>query len=406
MTKSILSRRNFLAAAAAAVSLGALRPAWAQPSRKLVLGHIGVGQFGKAILAESPHDTLALCDVDAGHLQAAAVHGAPGLRLYSDYRELLKQSGLDGVVIATPDHWHVVQAIHACEAGLPVLLAAPAVHRPGEIQPLLDAVARSGVPVHVIHPAATAWREHALEPVAATQAMVQAAPNPTGGDPGAIGAPPAELDWDAWLGPAPYRPYNPGYAHEHYRWMRDLGGGRLALEGVHAFAALLTAWQVASPLVVRATAQGTPHSGGLWDCPATVSATLDITSAGRVIGWEQRSEQAACAVSLGDDTARMTIQAVDTAPVWQCTGAACPEGLPSASPGLALLRWTEAIINRDAGTENLLIGCRAAALAHVTNLAQQLGRPLTWHEEDGRFEQDAQANRLLLTPGWSAWTSV
>jgi predicted dehydrogenase len=405
-TKPTLSRRAFLAAAASAVPWSALRSARADTGRKLALGHIGTGRFGTALLAASPHDAVAICDVDADHRNAAAVHAAPGLRLYSDYRELLKQNGLDGVVIATPDHWHVVQAIHACEAGLPVLLAAPAVHRLGEIQPLLDAAARGGVPVHVVHPAAAAWQALALDPLTATQATMHAAPNPGGGNPAAAGAPPATLDWNAWLGPAPYRPYNPDYAHASFRWMRDLGGGRLAEEGVHAFAALLAAWQIDTPLTVRATAQGSPQASGLWDCPATLLAQLELPAAGRSFTWEQRIGQASCDVSFGEEAARTTIQSVDTDPVWRCEGAGCPETSPAVTPGQAMRDWTDAILARDYRPDNLLLGCRAAAMVQVALLAHHLGRTLTWQEATGRFEEDPQANRMLLNPGWSAWISV
>src|SRR5690606_36222897 len=110
-------------------------------------------------------------------------------------------------------------------------------------------------PVHVIQPAALLGATAA--PLSAAHSVTAAAaPNPAGGDPARVSPAPATLDWNAWLGPVPYRPYNPDYAHESYRWMMALGGGRLRGEGVHAFAGLLTAWGEAEPLSVRATASG------------------------------------------------------------------------------------------------------------------------------------------------------
>lgn len=404
------SRRQFLALAGAALATTAM-PAHARPLRsdnggRLALGHIGTGAFGQALLALSPHAAVALCDVDSRALDEAAVHAAPGMRRYSDYRQLLRHEGLQGVIIATPDHWHVVQAIHACEAGLPVLIAAPALHRLGEFMPLLNAARRTGVPMHVLHPGAIAWRESGLPPLTATAASVAAAPNIAGGDAPAGAEPPATLDWNAWLGPAPLRPYNPELLHGKFRWMQDLGGGRIVGEGTHAFAALLAAWDIHTPQRIQVTAGATQQPRGNYDCPATVAAQITLPEHGQKIAWAQGTAQSVCTMTIEAASASIVLGNCDAAPVWTCSGEGCPEALPEATLAAALQVWTDAIAAGDARLDNLSNACRAAAIAHLTNLAARWGRPLTWDEETGRFEDDAQANRVLLDPAWALWTGV
>ncbi|MEM7231688.1 MAG: Gfo/Idh/MocA family oxidoreductase, partial [Planctomycetota bacterium] len=98
----------------------------ASPNEKVITGHIGVGGMGTAHLNFFRDMCGAICDVDEQHLKAAQQRVGRYVPLYGDFRNLLDQKDLDGVVIATPDHWHGVMAIYACEAGKDVYVQKPA----------------------------------------------------------------------------------------------------------------------------------------------------------------------------------------------------------------------------------------------------------------------------------------
>src|SRR4029453_1189112 len=120
-----LTRRRFLGRSFAA-GLGVLSaPAIfhrgflgaASPSERVVTGHIGVGGMGSGHLSNFKDQCGAICDVDKDHLDRAAKSVGRYVPLYKDFRQLLDQKDVDAVFIATPDHWHGVMAIYACEAG-------------------------------------------------------------------------------------------------------------------------------------------------------------------------------------------------------------------------------------------------------------------------------------------------
>lgn len=392
-----IGRRAFLAAGAAALAGFLPRRAAARPvgaNDRLVLGHIGVGAHGLDLIRRSPHAIGALCDLDEARMRAGAAHAAPGVRLHRDYRALLEQGDLDGVVIATPDHWHVAQAVHAAEAGKAVYLAAPAIHRVGEAPALLAALARCPVALHVGLPAAGRLRADlsGLQDIIAT-----APPNPVGRGPARSGAIPADFDWARWFGPHPARSPDPDLLDGGWRWRIDLGGGRIVGGGAHAFAAILGAFP-ADGFAFRVAAQGRPPVDGPRDCPAALRADFELLPGGPAFRWEQRAD-APDGVELRWESAG------GAGALRDCAGAALPSDDPDASPADPLRDWADAVRAGETGPARARLACRAATLAHAANLSLTVGRPLVWREDAGAFDDD-QANRLRVNPGWNAWIAA
>jgi predicted dehydrogenase len=185
--------------------------------------------------------------------------GAP--RQFKDYRRLLELKDVDAVVISTPDHWHALQTIEACAAGKDVYVEKPLSLCVAEGRAMVQAVRQHNrvcqVGIHrrsvpVCREAADFVRQGGLGKVTVARAFhVQNEwPNGIGNPPD--GEPPAELDWEAWLGPAPRVPYNPNRTFYRFRWFFDYSGGQVTNFGVHYLDFIHQALGVEAPLAVTA----------------------------------------------------------------------------------------------------------------------------------------------------------
>lgn len=279
--KAHRTRRTFLASsalAAAAIGTGRL-PAHGIPGAndRLNVGVIGVGGRGAGNLeAVASENIVALCDVEADRLGAAASRH-PGAKTYADYRQLLEQSDLDAVVVATPDHHHAPATVRALRRGLHVYCEKPLTHTVQEAR-LIAAIAaekklatqmgtqnhehpgylrlvellRSGVigqvrEVHVITDRPGRWWPQGMRRPMDTPAV------------------PAALNWDLWLGPAAERPYHPAYVPFKWRGWWDFGCGAIGDMAIHL--ADPAFWGLNLGGRVRVTSRGpvpNPFSGPTW----------------------------------------------------------------------------------------------------------------------------------------------
>ncbi len=260
------SRRNFLKT----VGLAGLftivprhvlgGPKHIAPSDQLTKGIIGVGGIGRSSYHFTSNDScrlVSVCDVDSSHLQKALDLGKKKfdqqLKAYHDYRDLINDPNIDIVHIATPPHWHAIMAVEAANAGKDIWCEKPMTRTIGEGKRLIEAVRRNnrifrlntwfrfkdnfyglgttveplkklvdsgmlGWPLKVTISGATgfAWKffwtgKENLQPETV----------------------PAELDYDFWLGPAPYKPYNKHRVHQTFRGYWDYDGGGLGDMGQH-----------------------------------------------------------------------------------------------------------------------------------------------------------------------------
>ena len=249
-----LKTTGLLAAAAAAATAAVTawpRPAWAGAggaNGKIVLGVIGPGGQGSNLLGSFvtlPGVEIAwVCDVDERRAGAAADHvkrdkgNSP--RQTKDLRQVLDDKAVDAVVVATPDHWHAPATILACDAGKHVYVEKPASHNLREGRLMVEAARRNkrvvqvgtqsrSVP-HVIE-AMQLIRDGAIGEVLASKAW-------NSQKRGDIGRrkpepPPAYLDYDAWVGPAPFVPYQSNLLPSAWRWWHNFGCGDIGNDGVH-----------------------------------------------------------------------------------------------------------------------------------------------------------------------------
>jgi len=223
------------------------------PSDQLTKAIIGVGGMGQGHISYPGSRLTAICDVDKNHLKSALEKCPPGTKTYSDYRELLLDPSIDIVHIATPPHWHGIMSVDAAKAGKDVWCEKPMTRTIGEGLRVREAMAQHGRMFRL-----NTWFRFAdnfygmgttVEPIKKLvqsgllgwplKVTVNAA---TGfnwkfywvGNTGLDIQPvPEELDYDMWLGPAPFKPYNPHRVHSTFRGYWDYDGGGLGDMGQH-----------------------------------------------------------------------------------------------------------------------------------------------------------------------------
>jgi predicted dehydrogenase len=264
---SKITRRDFhhstLGTAAVATALSAARVLGAND--RLRLGFIGLGNRGDqvldAFLKHKDCEVAAICDLYQPYLDFAAkkIGGKP--QQFHDYRKLLDRKDLDAVVICTPDHWHALQMIHACEAKKDVYVEKPLSLCVAEGRKMVEAarkhdrVAQVGIQ-RLSSPlgkeVARLIRDGAIGKVTVARAFhiqnewPKGIGNPPDEDP------PRDLDWDAWQGPAPLKRYNRNRTFYRFRWFYDYSGGQLTNFGVHYIASIQWALGVDAPKAVVA----------------------------------------------------------------------------------------------------------------------------------------------------------
>jgi predicted dehydrogenase len=261
-----LSRREFgktVAAASVATALSRRRIVGAND--RVRIGFIGVGNRGDQVLdAFLPHqdaEIVAICDIHRPYVEfAAAKAGGQPARL-DDYRRLLDMKQVDAVAVCTPDHWHALQMIQACDAGKDVYVEKPLSLVVSEGRAMVNAARRTNRVVQVgIHRRSSAFVKEAADLVrggAIGRVTVARSFHIQNEWPKGIGAPadeppPAGFDWDAWLGPAPKRPYNKNRTFYRFRWFYDYSGGQVTNFGVHYMDAIHWALGQDAPLAVTA----------------------------------------------------------------------------------------------------------------------------------------------------------
>jgi len=253
-----ISRRRFLAKAsgiaAGAVSFPYIVPSLVlgkagnvAPSNKITMGCIGIGWQGgsnmNSFLGQKDCQIIAACDVDKRHLQGAVnrINGHyknKDCAVYHDFRDLLARDDIDTVSIGLPDHWHAVPAVMAAKSGKDIFGEKPLSHNLKEGRAMCDAVKRYGRVWQTgswqrsqshFRQACELVINGRVGKVHTVEVGLPAGHSDFGGTKGqeGIGPPPAELDYDFWIGPAPYAPYCPARVHKNWRWNLDLGGGQL-----------------------------------------------------------------------------------------------------------------------------------------------------------------------------------
>ncbi len=215
-------------------------------NEKIRLGFIGVGNRGDqlldAFLVHKDCEVAAISDVYEPYLPAANTKAGGHATLHHDYRKLLEDKSIDAAVIATPDHWHALQFVDACRAGKDVYVEKPLSLTIGEGRRMCQVAAETKRVTQVgLHRRSTPYvmeavkliRDGAIGKVTLAKSYMHRNESPMGiGNP-ADSAPPSELDWDRWLGPAPLDTFNTNKCLYKFRWFSHYSGGQITNMGTH-----------------------------------------------------------------------------------------------------------------------------------------------------------------------------
>jgi predicted dehydrogenase len=260
------------------------------PADQVNIGAIGINGMGwsnvNAALKVQGVNLVAVCDVDKnvidrrlGELAKKNVDISK-IKRYDDYRKLLDQKDIDAVIIGTPDHWHALMMIHACEAGKDVYCEKPVGNSIGECNMMVTAQQRYNKMVQ-----AGQWQR-------SQQHFRDAVDFVHGGKLGNIrtvkvwcyldwkqpsdvkpdSAAPAGVDYKKWLGPAPLRPFNENRFHFTFRWFWDYAGGLMTDWGVHLLDYAFMGMKVDTPKSIAAL-------GGKFAKPDSADETPDTLMA-------------------------------------------------------------------------------------------------------------------------------
>jgi myo-inositol 2-dehydrogenase/D-chiro-inositol 1-dehydrogenase len=415
-----LTRRQFTrTAAATAASLTILPrrvlggPGYTAPSDTLTKAVVGVGGMGRGHLGYPGAVLRAVCDVDRSHLASALEIAGPGVAGYTDFRELLERPDIDVVHVATPPHWHALVSIAAAEAGKDVWCEKPLTRTIAEGQSVVRAIERTGRVLRVntwfrfreafydfgseVKPIRKAAQGGLLGwPIKATVSAT------TGFDwkfywSGLTSLPPQpvpkELDYDFWLGPAPWKPYHPHRVHGTFRGYWDYDGGGLGDMGMHYLDPVqyILGKDDTSPVEVWADCpQQHPDACGSW-------RRIELRYAdGCVIVLDGENRDTA-APFLEGPLGKLYRGFRSDVPGFAQAVAALPDPEPETT------EFAESVRTRRRFALNERNGHRSCTLVNLAKIAVQLGRTLRFDPDSQRFVGDEAANRLAEQPMRGPW---
>ena len=424
-----LTRRDFLGkstkAIVAAPMLGTtLATRAVAASDKIRVGLVGCGGMGKGDLATfflNPEvDCPVVCDIDDAHVAhaIALVEQKRGNRPngVKDFRRVIDRRDVDVVLVATPDHWHALPTIYACQAGKDVYVEKPLGKGMTEGRAMLEAARHNNRVVQM----GTQWRsgKHYADAVEfvrsgkiGTVRMVRAWAyldwvGGIGNPPDS--APPDGVDYDLWLGPAPKRPFNPNRFHFNFRWFWDYAGGLMTDWGVHLLNICLWAMGPEPPRRVFSSG-GKRIIDDNTETPDTQITVYDFPSYTLIF-----EHQVLGGVGIGGRPHGMSFSGSEGTVIIDAQGwevkrepekTLVPFKKDAEGDGRPahVRNFLDCVKSREQPVENLEVGHFVSTMAHLGNLALRSGEQVAWDAENERIVGNKNANRLLSCPYRKPW---
>ncbi|MEX2368292.1 MAG: Gfo/Idh/MocA family oxidoreductase [Balneolaceae bacterium] len=415
-----MKRKDFLIKTAGAFGAFTIIPrhvlggnGFTAPSDQLTKAVIGVGSMGRGHLNYPGSKVIAICDVDQNHLNRAAKLVDSDVRMYTDYREVLEQDDVDIVHIVTPPHWHGIIAVDAARAGKDIWCEKPMTRTIGEGQKVVEEVQRNGSIFRL-----NTWFRFRSNfygfnsPVRPIKKLVEnrvfgwplkvTINKNTGFDwqfnwkgktqlqPQWI---PESLNYNMWLGPAPYKPYHEHRVHSTFRGYWDYDGGVLGDMGQHYLDPVqyLLEKDHTNPVSIVADApQQHPDAATTW---RRVEMTFQ-DGCKIVLDGEYRDKDAAFIEGPNGKLFRGLRSDIPNI-------RKLIDSLPDSEPQVT--DFSEAVRHRKKFALNELNGHRSCNMVNLSNIAIRLGRELEFDPETQRFVNDEAANRMINQPMRSPW---
>ena len=403
-----------------------------KPNDTINLGLIGCGGEGRAVttahsLCENTR-IAAVCDVNQTRLaQAKKQFGGEKVLAYDDYRKLLDNKDIDAVIVATNGHWHILPTINACQAGKDVYVEKPLGTSIGEGRAAVKAARKYGRVVQIgtqqrswphYAEAAREIRSGRLGEISQVKVWDYDYFYPGFGSP-ADCDPPAEIDWDFWVGPSPAQPFNPNKLAKHYWWF-DFGGGWQLDWAVHHYD--IVHWCMGVEVPTSATAGGGfmcfEETNTQW--PDTFSGVCQygpgpVAEKGFVLQYtfrggsrkEQRSHGKCFFGTEGSmilDRSGYTI----TPEIGKKGEAETVSNVFTKNVHIASLKahaevFLDCIRTRKKSPADIETGHNSTNPGHLMNIAWKTGRQIAWDAENERVIDDEEANALVTKQYRAPW---
>jgi predicted dehydrogenase len=384
------------------------------PSDQLTKAIIGVGGMGRGHIPYEGTRVVAICDVDTKHLELAQSQIDYKVKHFNDFREVCQLPEVDIVHIATPPHWHGLMAVEAAKAGKDIWCEKPMTRTIGEGKKVVEAVNAHGrmfrlntwfrfkdnfyglgtdvKPLKkVIDSGILGW------PLKVTVSGITGynwkffwsgkhnlSPQPV----------PANLDYDMWLGPAPYRPYNEERVHSNFRGYWDYDGGGLGDMGQHYLDPVqyMLGKDDTNPVKIEVDAPQQHYDAvGSWRrVTYTYADGCQI-----ILDGENRDKDAAY---IEGPNGKIYQGFKSDIPNLQ----SFIETLPEPEPQIAI--FSDSVKSRKKFALNEMNGFRSATLVNLGIIAVRLGRTLNFDPDKLEFIDDEGANRLINQPMRAPWT--
>ncbi len=448
MKTTTYSRRTFLrrcGAGAAAISIVPARVlgrgGWVAPSERITIGCIGLGSQGQGnmrnFIAQPDVEIVALCDVERGRegfakgLHAAVVTarqqyektGRPvsdqQFAVYHDFRELLARPDIDAVSIATPDHWHGIITVAAARAGKDIYCEKPLTNSIPEGRAVVDAVARYGRVLQTgSHERSNdtcrfAWElvrngrigtlrevEVRLPTSEPHHQRIRAATGPV-----RPSEPPETLDYEFWLGPAPWHPYLEETTHFGWRFVMSTGGGEMTDRGAHVLDLVQFIHNNDTQMPVELRAAGRRAASPLYDAFMDFEFEFRYADGVRVHGRSEGDRGLKLIGTRGWIFIQIHGGRLQADPPSLLRERILPhEEHTERSPGHHR-NFLDCVRSRRKPVAHEWIGYRTATICHLLNASMELGgRPLRWDAEHERIVGDSEADRWIRRPLRAPWT--
>ncbi|MBI1388590.1 MAG: gfo/Idh/MocA family oxidoreductase [bacterium] len=424
-----VNRRNFLrggAGLALGLTAANYRALAANaPSDTIRVGHIGVGGMGtnrlKSFIANDDVHCVGICDVDESHAAAAVaeVEKRNGYKpdSYHDFRKLIDRNDVDAVVVTTPDHWHCLPTVTACDAGKDVFFEKPMCHSINEGRAMVEAVKRNkritqmGNHIHndlnnyrrVVEVVRSGKLGKITKVALWKRANIQNLDHPADCDP------PAELDYDFWQGPAPKRPYNPNRSHFNFRYFWDYSGGDFMDFWCHITDVAFWALDLGGPETVSAVGgrffnddnAETPDQLDVLMRFPDLTLTWDLHPNG-LPGYEEfgsigcvfQGRDATLVTNYGQN--KIFVDGKEAKDFERP-----PESIPN-SPG-HIREFLNSIKSRELTTCNAEYAFRLTKPGLLSNIAYRVGETLHWDDEKEKVIGNYRANKLVTRDYRRPW---
>jgi predicted dehydrogenase len=428
----IYHRRRFLGqVVAAAGAIGVPLPiassvlgrdAAVAPSNKITLGCIGVGGMGtgnmNSFMAQPDCQVIAVNDADKAHLDRAeqAVdkkYGNQDCAAYRDFRELIARDDIDAISLATPDHWHAIPAIAAAKAGKDIYGEKPFSHDLLEGRAMVNALKRYG----------RVWQTGSWQRSGGTfrvacelvrngrigkvHTVEVGLPDGKPGGSEEFCDPPPELDYDLWLGPAPWAPYSKDRTHWNWRWQLDYGGGQMMdWIGHHGdIAHWGLGYDTTGPVEIEPINSEWPKEG-LYDAPTSYKFAAKYRTGVTIIVANAAQQPKGMGARWIGDKGWVWVdrRGFDAEPKSLLKEVIGPDEINLIrSPGHHR-NFLDCVKSRQLTITPAEVAHRSASIGHLGQIAMTVGRKIRWNPDKEQILGDPAAARLLGRAKREPWT--